>query len=186
VLGIAGGGVIELAVGGEVTVVEDERELVFPGGQVERLLSGVADKEHAEEARVDVEAVNAHGVVVIPEGGGFLLEGIIADAGFAGNEPVFGVSIVFGGDLGTVDVDDGADVGDVVTAAVEGVVDGEKVLRGKVVDPLDLKGMIAAGLDDRTESGGTIAPHAGGFDVAMDLMMDLTHGNAEFLGMGLR
>ncbi len=146
----------------------------------------VADEEHAEEARVAVEAINAHGVVVIPESGGVLLEGIGADAGFAGHEPVFGVAVVFGGDFGAVDVDDGADVGDVVAAAVEGVVDGEKMLGGEVVDPLDLEGMVGAGLDDGTEGCGAVAPHAGGFDVAMDLMMDLTHGDAEFLGIALR
>jgi len=186
VLGIVRRGVIELAVGGEVAIVEDERELVSTGGQMEGILNCVADKEHAKEARVTVETVNAHGMVVIPEGGGVLLEGVGADARFAGDEPVFGISVVFRGDLGAVDVDAGANVGDVAAGAVEGVVYREEMLRREVVDPFDLKGMTAASLDNGTEGGRAVAPHAGGPDVAMDLMMDLTHGDAEFLGTAVR
>ena len=59
-----------------------------------------------------------------------------ADAGLAGDEPVFGVAVVFGGGLGAVEVGGGADVRYVVAAAVEGVVDGEEMLGGEVVDPV--------------------------------------------------
>ena len=81
VFGVAGDVVEELAVGGEVAVVEDEGDFVFAGGQVERVFDLVAEEEHAEEAGVGVEAVDAHGVVVVPEGGGVLLEGVVAGAG---------------------------------------------------------------------------------------------------------
>ena len=74
-------GVVELAVGGEVAVVEDERDFVLAGGEVQRVFGLVADEHHAEEAGVDVEAVEAHGVVVVPERGGLLLERVVAGAG---------------------------------------------------------------------------------------------------------
>jgi hypothetical protein len=77
-------------------------------------------------------------------------------------------------------VDGGADVGDVAPAAVEGVVDGEEVLGGKVIDPLDLDGVTASGLDDWAEGIGSVAPHARGGDVAMHLGVNLAHGDLEF------
>jgi hypothetical protein len=124
VIGVSGGGVEELAVGGEVAVVEDEGDLIFAGGEVERVFGGVADEEEAEETGVGVEAVETHGVVVIPEGGGILLEGVEAGFAFAGDEPVGGVAISLGGYAGTVDVGAGADFGNVAAAAVEAVIDG--------------------------------------------------------------
>ncbi len=123
-VGVSGGGVKELAVGCEVAVVEDEGDLVFAGGEMERVFDGVADEEEAEEPGVGVEAVESHGVVVVPERGGVLLEGVEAGSAFAGDEPVGGVAVGFGGDASTVDVGDGADVGDIVAAAVEAVIDG--------------------------------------------------------------
>ena len=179
VLGIAGDGVEELAVGGEVAVVEDEGDFVLAAGEMEGVFDVIADEQHAEEAGVGVEAIEAHGVVVIPERGGVLLERVGADAGLAGDEPVFGVAVVFGGGLGAVKMGGGADVGDVVAAAMEGVVDGKEVLCGEVVDPLDLEGFAGAGFDERCEGSWAVAPHAGGGDVAMDLGVDLLHGDGE-------
>ena len=112
--GIAGEVVVEeLTVGGEVAVVEDERDFVFAEGRSRRVFDFVAEEEHAEQAGVGVEAVEAHGVIVVPERGGVLLERVGAGAGFTGDEPVFGVAVVFGGDLGAVKMGDGADLGEV-------------------------------------------------------------------------
>ncbi len=180
---ISGGGVKELAVGCEVTVVKDEGNLVFAGGEMERVFVGVADEEETKETGVGVESVEAHGVVVIPEGRGVLFERIDAGSALTGDEPVGGVAVGFGGDASAVDVGDGADVGDVVAAAVEAVVDGQKVRGGKVVDPLDFEGMSRARFDDGSERCWAVAPHAGGWDVAMDLGLYLTHGDAEFAGV---
>jgi hypothetical protein len=54
----------------------------------------------------------------------------------------------------------------------------------EIVDPLDLEGMARAGFDDGGEGGWAVAPHAGGWDVAMDLGVDLAYGDAEFAGVG--
>ncbi len=118
-------------------------------------------------------------MVVVPERGGVLLKRVGADAGLAGDEPVFGVAIVFGGGLGAVKVGGGADVGHVVAAAVEGVVDGKEVFCGEVIDPADLEGFAGAGFDERSQGIWAVAPPAGGGDVAMDLGVDLLHGDGE-------
>jgi hypothetical protein len=184
VVGIAGGGVEELAVSGEVAVVEDEGDFVFSSRQMEGVFDLVSDEVKADEAGVGAEAVEAHGVVVVPEGSGVLLVGVVADAAFARDEPVVGVAIVFGGSFGSVDVGDGADVGHVAAAAVKGVVDGKEVLCGEVVDPLDLEGMAAAGFDNGRERSGAVAPHSGGWEIAVDLGVDLAHGDAKFVRGG--
>ena len=183
-VGVAGGGVEELAVGGEIAVVEDEGDFVPAGGQVKGIFEGIAEPEHAEEAGVVVEAVYAHGVVVVPEGGGVLLEWVDVLDGFAGGVPVFGVAVVFGGDAGAVDMDDGADVGHAGATAMQGVVDGEEMLGGEVVDPLDVGGDVSAGFDEGAEGVGAVAPHAGGGDVAMDFGVDFAHGDADGAGAG--
>ena len=118
------------------------------------VFDAVADEKHAEEARVGVEAVDAHGMVVIPEGGGFLFERVGAGAGLARDEPVFRIAVVFGGGLRAVEVGDGSDVGDVGTASVKGMVDREEVFRGEVVDPADLEGLAGASFDERREALG--------------------------------
>ena len=92
-------------------------------------------------------------MIVVPERGGVLLEGVGAGAGGAGDEPVFGVAVVFAGGFGAVEVDAGADVGDVVAAAVQGVVDGQEVLGGELVDPFDLERLAGAGFDEGAEGG---------------------------------
>jgi hypothetical protein len=120
-------------------------------------------------------------VVVVPESGGVLLVGVVADAAFARDEPVVGVAVIIGGNFGSVNVGDGADIGDIVAAAVEGVVDGKEVLCGEVVDPLDLERTAGASFDDGREGGGAVAPHAGRRDVAVNLRVDLAHGDTKFL-----
>jgi len=130
-------------------------------------------------------------VVVIPEGCGVLLERVEGGAGLAGDIPVFGLAVVLGRGAGAVDVDAGADVRNVMAATVKAVVDGEEVLGGKLVDPLDVEWLVGAGLDERgkggdfgAEAGGVgvgIGPEACGGDVAVDLGVDLAHGDAELL-----
>ena len=182
VIGITGGGVEELAVGGEVAVVEDEGYFVLTGGEVEGVFYLVSDEVHSEESGVGVESVEAHGVVVIPEGGCFLLVWVVADTALPRDEPIFGVAVIFGGDLCSVNVGDGADLGDVATAAVKGVIDGEEVGGGEIIEPLDLEGLSGASFDDGAQGGGAIAPHAGGRKVSVNLGVDLAHLDAKFVG----
>jgi hypothetical protein len=153
----------------------------------------IADEGHADQAGVDVEAVQAHGVVVVPESGGVLLHGVAAGVGGAGDEPVFGVAVVLGGSLGAVEMDTGSDLGEIAAAAVEGEIDGKEVPGGEVVDPLDLEGLAGAGFDEWGERGGgasrrsevVVGPMAAGREVAMDLGMDLAHADAEPLWAGV-
>jgi hypothetical protein len=184
VFGIARLGVEELTVGGELAVVDLKRNLVFAGRKFEGILCGVAQKGHAGEPGVHVEAVEPHGVVVIPEGGGNLLKGIGADAGLAGDEPVVGLAVVFGGGSAAVEMDAGADVGDVAAAAVEGVVNGKEVLGGETIDPFDLERLVGADVDKWGEGCVAVAPHAGGGYIAMNFGVDLAHGDAELVRMG--
>jgi hypothetical protein len=74
---------------------------------------------------------------------------------------------------------DGADLGDVGSTTMEGVVDREEVFGGKIIDPGDLERLAAASLDERSEGARAVTPHAGRRDVAMDLGVDLLHGNSE-------
>ena len=85
-------------------------------------------------------------MVVVPERGGVLLERIVADAGFAGDEPVFGVAVVLRAGLGAVKW---------VTVRTSGTSwpqpwrewsMGRKCFGGEVVDPLDLRGARRCGL----------------------------------------
>jgi hypothetical protein len=99
----------------------------------------VADEDHAEEAGVDVEAIEAHGMVVIPEGGGVLLQRIVAGARIGRGEPVLGVAVVLGRTRPPCRWTTARTSGTSRAAAVQAVVDGEEVLGGELIDPLDLK-----------------------------------------------
>ncbi len=59
------------------------------------------------------------------------------------------------------------------------VVDGQEVLGGEVVDPLDVEGLSRADFDERGVGGGAVAPQPGGRDIAVDLGVDLLHGDGE-------
>lgn len=135
--GVAGVGVKKLAIGGELAIREYERDLIFAGGEIERVFDGITKKDHPEEPGVRVEAIDAHGVVVVPEGGCFLLERVVADAGLSRDKPVFRIAVVFGRILSAMQVDAGAYFGEVTAAAMEGVVDRKEVLGREIVHPLD-------------------------------------------------
>ena len=130
-VGIAGVGVEKLSVGRELAIREYERDLVFARGELQRVFDGIAQEHHAEESGVCVESIQTHSVVVIPEGGCFLLERVYADAGLSRDEPVFRLAVVFGRILSAVHVDAGAYFRDVTAAAMEGVVDGKEVPGGQ-------------------------------------------------------
>jgi hypothetical protein len=179
VFGIAGGVVEELAIGGEVAVIEEQRDFIFSGRQVEGILKLVAEKKHAEEAGVGVESIDAHGVVVIPKRGGFLFQRIVTSSALSGRKPVFGVAIVFGGNLRAVEVSDGANIWNIGAATVERVIDGKEMFGGEIVDPRYFERFTAASFDEWRESGGAVAPHAGHRYIAMNLRVDLLHGDSK-------
>jgi hypothetical protein len=94
------------------------------------------------------------------------------------------MAVVFGRILSTVQMDAGAYFGDVATAAMEGVVDGEEVPGGEIVHPLDGKGMAGVDIDERGEGRFSVAPLAGYGDIAMNLAVDFAHGDAELVRVG--
>jgi len=116
-------------------------------------------------------------MVVVPECGSVLLQGIVTGAALAGDEPVFRIAIVFGWDARSVYVDNGAYIWNILAAAVERVIDGKEVLCRQVVYPLHLKRMTFARFNQRSQGGGAITPHTGGWYVTVDLGMNLTHGD---------
>jgi hypothetical protein len=177
-LGVGGDGVVELAVGEEGSIAEEERDLVWAGGQVEGGFGLVADEEETLETGVDVEPVNAHGVVVVEEQGRFLLVGVMVEEGFAGDDPVLGVAVALRRSAAAVDMDDAADLGLAALGAVEVVVDGKDVLEGEFVGPLDEDALAALCLEDGAGGGAVEAPEARGREVAMDLLLELVHGDA--------
>src|ERR1700733_4019266 len=75
-VGIAGHGIVELAVLLEQTIINDERDFEGALGKVERIFKIVANEEQPEHSRINVQAIDAHGVVVIPERGSILAVGI--------------------------------------------------------------------------------------------------------------
>ena len=93
-------------------------------------------------------------------------------------DPFLGVSVTRGRGAAAVEVDDGADVGDVAACSVEGVVDGEDVACGKAVLPLDDHaygdGCLKSGSGEAASDG----PHAGRVQVAVDINPRFSNGEA--------
>ena len=96
----------------------------------------VADEEKSEEARIDVEPVYPHRVVVIEEHARVLPIGVVIDQRLAGNTPVFGIAIAVGGGFSSVQMDHAAHRGQACFRAVQVVVDGQEVLRAAVRWPI--------------------------------------------------
>ena len=74
--GISGHRIVELAVLPQQAIVNYERDFEGAFGKIERIFEIVANKKQPEHAGVDVQAIDAHGVVVIPERRSFLPVGI--------------------------------------------------------------------------------------------------------------
>ena len=79
--------------------------------------------------------------------------------------------------------DNRPDLGQLLAAAVEAEVDGQEVVGRELVDPLDLKGLVGAGLDDRCKNAVAITPEASRWYVAVDLGVDLAHRNTELVAV---
>ena len=138
---------MELPVLVEEAIEEHERNFVFAVGEAERLFGVVADHEESEEPRVLIEPFDPHRVVVVPEQRGVLTVRIV-------KRPP--------SDRARTSLPDGhRSPGEpsrrarappcarrlLGVRAVEAMVDGQEVLVGELVDPLDKNTPAAARLD---------------------------------------
>ena len=88
--------IAQLAIGLQMAIEEHERDLVLVVGQMQLLLLLVTNHVQAKEPGIDVQPVDAHRVIVIPEQRRVLLVGIVVGARLPGHIPVFGKSVAFG------------------------------------------------------------------------------------------
>jgi len=172
------------AIGAELAVLDEKRDFVGAAGKVEGVFFGVANEVHAGQSSVDIEAGDAEGMIVIPERGGGLVVGMAGGiggeswSGFAvGSDPGVGIAVAIRENLGAVDVSDGADFGDVLFRAVDGVIDGKKMFGGQFVRPLDGKRLTLAGFEGWSGPHTVVAPHRGGGKIAMGLVTERNHSD---------
>ena len=168
-LGLVGDGVVKLAVRSQQAVEERQRHFVFSAGQMQRILDGVADEERPKQAGINVEPVDAHGVVVIPEHRRVLLIGIVVEHRLAGNDPVLRIPVAFRRCLGAVQVSHGAGLRLIAFGPVKPVVNGQEVLLRQFVRPLHEQPIAAARFKRGPGNGAAIRPEARRFQIAMDL-----------------
>jgi hypothetical protein len=102
----------------------------------------------------------------------------VIESGLAGNVPVVGIAVTIRRSLGSVEMDDGSDLGFVGFRAVDAVIDRQKMLRGEFVGPFDQDSLAATSFECGTGRAGTIGPEARGLHIAMYLALDRAHGNA--------
>src|SRR5580698_6924430 len=102
---IARHGVIELAILFQQPIVDHQRDFERAFGEIERIFEIVANEKASEHAGVNIEPIDAHGVIVIPECRGFLSVGIEVGARLAWNVPILGISVALRRSLGAVYMD---------------------------------------------------------------------------------
>ena len=153
-------------------------------GKLERLLHFVADHKQAEHAGVGVEAIDAHGVVVIPEHGGILAVGIKIRARLSRDVPILGIAVAFRRRLGAVHVDDAANFGIAGFGAMKRVVDRQKMLGGQFVRPFDRQPFPAPGFKRGARHRSAAAPEPRSGKIAMQFALDLLHRDAIIRRLG--
>uniref|UniRef100_A0A0A9CV34 Uncharacterized protein n=1 Tax=Arundo donax TaxID=35708 RepID=A0A0A9CV34_ARUDO len=196
-VGVVAGAVHEQGAVGEEVAVEQHQVPVerLAGGKVQRvLLGGARHAVRAHEPREDVDARQAHGVVVVPEVARRLPVGVRegrggevrARGGEAGGEP--GQRVAVGGGVlhAAVEVDDGGDAA-AGRRGGEGGVPREEVARGEVVGPRHVRGDALHGLDRGARHRGRLLAGAEGEDsrrreVAVEFPGGVVHADGEVAG----
>ncbi len=161
-VGLLGDRILELTIGAKQAVGDHQRNFVFAPGQIESCLHGIANEAEALQPCIDVESVNAHGVVVVEERGCVLARGIEAGLRFAGDDPFFGIAVARRGCASAVKMDDGANFGQRSLGAVQCVVDGEKVAWREFVGPFDDDPFAALNFQCGSGKAVAEAPHGRG------------------------
>jgi hypothetical protein len=167
-----------LAVGAESAVIEDDWDLIGSAGEMKGVFDVVADNEETLQARIDVEPINAHRMVVIEEHRGVLPAWIVIEERVAGRDPVLGIAVAGSRGATPVKVDHAADLRLVRLSTAEVVVDREKVLRRKPVLPFDEQTLATAGFNERAWTGAVESPEPGGGEIAVELRVKLLDANA--------
>ena len=155
-------GIVDLPVGPDHAIHENQRNFVLALGKIQRVFEGVANHVQARHAGADVQPVDAHGMVVIPEQRGVLRVRIVVSGRLARRIRVFRPAVALRRDSGAVNMHDRARFGTAFFRAHEVVIDGEKMLRGQLVRPFDENFLAAAGFDGGTWNAVTVAPKTGG------------------------
>ena len=76
----------------------------------------------------------------------------------------------------------GADLGDIMAAAVEAEIDWKEVLCRKLIHPFDVQRLTGAGFDERAGNVVAVGPEACGRQIAVDSRVNFAHGDAEVSG----
>ena len=110
-LGIAGHRIVELAVLTQQPVANHQRNLEAPLGRFSASSTSSRIRNRPNMSGIDVQPVDAHGVVVIPERGGVLVVGIEIGPRFSRHIPVLGIAVALRRSLRAVNVDHAAHFG---------------------------------------------------------------------------
>jgi hypothetical protein len=144
---------VQLAIGKQKSIADQQGNLVFPARQIEGILRFITNEVHAHQPGVNIQAINPHRVIVIEEHRRILLIGVIEGGGLSRDVPVLRVAVAVGRCFASMKVNHAADFRQVRFGAMNGVVDGQKMLLGQLIDPLDHQSMAAASFERRPREG---------------------------------
>lgn len=161
-------GIVEGAVAVEETVLQHKWHLELAAGKVQCPFGFVSDEIKASQASIDIEAGDAHAVIVIPQRSGGLAIGIerwsrieVWTVFVVRREPGFRIAIVVRQNARSVDVRDIAYLWDGRLGSVDGMVDTQKMLGGQLARPVDTDGLSALRLDGGPRPGTVVSPKCG-------------------------
>ena len=140
---LVGNWVVELAFRRNQPVENRQWNFILAAGQIQTVFELVSDDGNAEQACINIQAIDAHGVIVIPEHRRVLLVGIVVENGLAGHEPVFGKAVAIGGNARPMQVGDNAHLR-IAFGSVQPIVDGQEMLLREFVSPFHQHVFVAA------------------------------------------
>ena len=95
-----------IGVGIEVAILQQQGKFVRPGWQTERILLVVADDVQPGETTIDVEAGDAHRVVVVPQQRRSLVVLVAEEERLPREDAILGPAVVDGGDAAPMHMND--------------------------------------------------------------------------------
>src|SRR5262249_32898549 len=97
--------------------------------QLELVFNLIPDDEQPAQPGVNIEPVNSHRVVVIPERRGILAVGVEVSRGFAGRIPVLRITVTAGRSPAAMQMDHSAHLRFVAFGAMQSMIDWQKMAR---------------------------------------------------------